>query len=847
MKHIVHVAAVLIFAVITLIQFSPLFSGRVVNQHDISQSQGASKEISDYRATEHKEPLWTNSMFGGMPAYQISTLYPGNKMDFADKLFHLFLPNPAGYVFMYFLGFYILLLCLGVSPWLALVGSLAYGFSSYFYIIIEVGHNSKANAIGYLAPLLGGIILLMRKKYWLGFVVTALFMALELNTNHLQITYYGLMLFLLVFIAYFIQKVREKQLKSFIVGIAIFMGATAIAVLPNAGSILCTYEYSQYTTRGKTELTIDVSGKSNSFKATSGLDKDYAVQYSYGVSETFSFLIPNFKGGSSSAPISSNKSALNEVKPELRELVGQFGSYFGPQEFIAGPVYIGAIVILLAFLGLFIVDHPTKWALFIGTLLAVMLAWGKNFMGLSSFFLDYFPGYNKFRAVSIINILAELTIPLLAVLAMDKLIRTVREGKPFQIRILSRTLNLKKLLILSFIVTGGFCLVSALLPTTLNSFTSIGEKAEITGQFVKSGYPENDVQQIMPEFMDNLVKARISIFTSDAWRSLLFIFLAGLALMLFVMKKINTKILLVAIGILLVSDLWPVAFRYLNNKSFVPRSKFYAQPKTAADEQILRDTSLDYRVLNIAASPFQDAKTSYYHKSIGGYHGAKLKKYHELMEFHLFSEINEFNNGIYTAYTNDSARNALFGRLGVLNMLNTKYIIYPTREEPVVFHNPEANGNVWFVRNIKIVQNADSEILSLSKTNLKTTCVVQQKNSKDLSISGNYSARGNILLKSYKPDQLIYETTSPDKQFAVFSEIYYPKGWKASIDNIPASFTCVNYLLRGMEIPAGNHSVEFRFDPGIYRTGNAIAYAGSILLLISLIVGFFFAKKTSEI
>jgi hypothetical protein len=393
-KYLPHLAAVVLFAVITLVQFSPLLSDKVLEQGDIVRYKGMSQEMTDFRKAEHSEALWTNSMFGGMPAYQVSTIYPGNWLGHIDKMFHLYLPHPSGYIFLCFIGFFILLLCLEINPWLAIVGALAYGFSSYFFIIIEAGHNSKANAIGYLAPLLGGIILLMRGKHWLGFAVTTLFMAMELNANHVQISYYGFMLFGLVFLSYFILAFKEKTLKAFFIGVGLFIAASLIGVLPNTGNLLATYEYGNYTTRGKTELTMNAALQTNKGNITSGLDKDYATQWSYGVGETFTFLIPNFKGGGSDAIGRVDKDALKSVDPQLREQVAQSSAYFGEQPFTSGPVYIGAIVMLLAFLGLFIIDHPLKWALVAGTLLSVMLAWGKNFMGLTSVFMDFVPGYN---------------------------------------------------------------------------------------------------------------------------------------------------------------------------------------------------------------------------------------------------------------------------------------------------------------------------------------------------------------------------------------------------------------------------------------------------------------------
>ncbi|MDF2448805.1 MAG: putative rane protein [Bacteroidota bacterium] len=847
-KYLPHLIAVVLFAVITLVHFSPLLSGKALQQGDIVRHRGMSQEVIDFRKTEGAEALWTNSMFGGMPAYQVSTLHPGNWLGHIDQIFHLFLPHPSGYIFLCFIGFFILLLCLEISPWLAIVGALAYGFSSYFFIILEAGHNSKANAIGYLAPLLGGIILLLRGKHWLGFAVTTLFMGLELNANHVQISYYGFMLFALVFITYFIMAVKQKSLKPFFMAVGLFILASVIGVLPNAGNLLTTYEYGQYTTRGKTELTINADLQTNKANTTSGLDRDYATQWSYGVGETFTFLIPNFKGGPSDAIGRADKDALKHVDPQMREQVAQSSAYFGEQPFTSGPVYIGAIVVLLAFLGLFIIDHPLKWPLVLGTLLSVMLAWGKNFMGLTNIFMDYLPGYNKFRAVSMILVIAELTIPLLAVLALDKFIKASQKNENFQLPFINKQLELKKVLIISIVVIGGFCLISAFMPSVTNSFIPPGEETQIINQFKQSGAPDAQIVQFMPDFLANIEKAREAIFKSDARRSLIFIGLASIFLFLFLTKKLKLELFLVTMGIFFLADLWPIAGRYLDEKNFVPKAQYNAPPaKSEADEQILQDKSLDYRVLNLSTSTFNDAATSYYHKSVGGYHGAKLKKYQEIIDFHLGKEINAFYDGLNSAIQNDSLMMVHMQKLGVLNMLNTKYVIVPAKDQVFAIPNPQANGNAWFVKRIKTVPNADSEIVALFNLDTKREAVIQQKNKEMVAVSNGYNNDGKITLQSYKPNNLLYETEAKEKGFAVFSEIFYPKGWNAYVDGVLTPHTAVNYVLRGMEIPAGKHKVEFKFEPQIYKTGNRIAMIGSIVLLLAVGMGFYLAKKKNEI
>ena len=848
-KYLPHIAAIVIFAIITIIQFSPLFSGKSLEQSDISRSAAMSQEIREYKkANPGEEPLWTNSMFGGMPAYQISAAYPGNWLGSIDKAFHGFLPHPSGYVFLCFVGFFILLLCLEINPWLAIVGALAYGFSSYVFIILEAGHNSKANAIGYLAPLLGGIILLMRGKNWLGFAVTTLFMAMELNANHPQIAYYGFMLFGIVILGYFISAFKQKTLKPFFIGVALFIGATIVGFLPNAGSLLCTYEYGNYTIRSKSDLTISSDKKSNAENKTSGLDKDYATQWSYGVGETFTLLIPNFKGGASNAIGNVDKDALKKVDGQMRDQIAQSSAYFGDQPFTSGPVYIGSIIMLLAFLGLLIIDHPLKWALFVATLFSVMLAWGKHFMPLTNLFMDYVPGYNKFRAVSMILVIAELTIPLLAVLALDKMIKTsAMVNQLITIPLIKKQMELKKILIITVSVVGGFCLICYLMPSATNSFIADGEETRMVNGYKQQGATDAQIEQVLPDILKNLEIARSVIFVSDARRSLIFIVLASIFLFLYVTKKLKLDLFLIALSVFVLADLWPVASRYLNEKSFSKANPYDAPAKTMADDQILADKSLDFRVLNLTTSPFQDATTSYYHKSIGGYHGAKLRKYNEIIEFHLDGEIQKFYTGLETAIGNDSLVNDLTSKLGVINMLNTKYMIMPTKSEPRAFENPQANGNAWFIKGVTVVANSDEEILGLSKVNTKSEMIIQEKNKALATVANSYNSQGKITMLSYKPNDLIYEAENKEKGFAVFSEIYYPKGWNAYVDGTLTPYTCVNYILRGMEIPAGKHKVEFKFEPQTYKIGNMLSMLGSILVLLCVVGGFYFAKKKKEL
>ncbi|MES2678616.1 MAG: YfhO family protein [Bacteroidota bacterium] len=850
-KYLPHATAIVVFALITLVYFRPLLSGKELKQDDIARAKGMSKEIADFRSVNNSEPLWTNSMFGGMPAYLVSTLYPGNWIGKTDRAFKLFLPHPGGYLFLYCLGFFILLLCLQVNPWLALIGGVAYGLSSYFLIIIEAGHNSKANALGYLPALVGGIILLFRGKYWQGLAVTALFTAMELNANHVQISYYGYILIAFIIAGYFYTAFRKKELKMFFKAFGFFCVASFIGLLPNAASLLSTNEYGKLSTRSKTELTINSNLQANEGNVTSGLNKDYATQWSYGIGETFTFLIPDFKGGPSGVIRNSNPDALKKVNADFREQVGSGNAYFGDQPFTSGPVYIGAIIVFLALLGLFVVKNAIKWPVFLATLLTIALSWGNNFMGLTDFFMNHVPGYNKFRAVSMILVIAELTIPLLAILAVNEILKISNWEDKIKLNLIKKEVSLKKLIIISASVVGGFCLLGYLVPDLLNTFHGSNEEEEMIDQAVRAGNPENQVRPYMAELMPQLELARKAIFKSDAIRSLIFIFLGFGVLYLYFTRKINKELLFTFLGVFIVIDLWTVDARYLDNRSFVSKeqNQLLIAEKTTADEEILKDNSPDYRVLNLNVNTFNDASTSYYHKSVGGYHGAKLKKYAELIDFHIDKEIDRFYKNANKALGNDSARAALLGSLNVLNMLNTRYIILPGGEgrEALALKNDQANGNAWFIKNINTVNSADSEIVGLYQINTKTQAIARKQFKDEINYKDTYSADGKIALTSYQPNHLVYETDAREEEFAVFSEIYYPKGWNAYVDGQLRPHIGVDYVLRGMIIPAGRHKVEFRFEPATYKTGNLISVIGSILLILTIALSIFFIRKNNVI
>jgi hypothetical protein len=798
-----YIVGIVIFILISLIYLSPLLEGKKLKQDDITRHAGMAKEIVDFREKTGEEPLWTNSMFGGMPAYQISVEYTGNLVRFIDKILMLGLPRIAGMVFLYMLGFFILLLVLRVNPWLAIVGAIAYGFSSYFFIIIEAGHNSKAHAIGYMAPVLAGVILTYRGKYLAGGILTAIFVALELRAGHPQISYYLFLLLLIFGIAELVHGIRNKQMPQFVKASVIVVVAGLFGVLTNITNLWATYEYGKYTIRGKSELTTEAENR------TSGLDKDYATQWSYGIGETWSLLIPNIQGGASRA-IGDNETALKNVDRRYREYVAGSSQYFGDQPFTSGPVYAGAIVVFLFIYGLFVVRGRMKWWLLAGTILSIMLAWGKNFMPLTDFFLEYFPGYNKFRAVSMTLVIAELTIPLLAVLALNRLLtdRTTLKNK---INIANYKINP---LYLSFGITAGIALIFALFPTAFFNFLSDQEVAGIARQ--KSSNPDMSAQ--ITEFYNNLELARIAIFRADAFRSLIFIVLAGLVIWAFTASKLKKEYAILLIGLLVLIDMWAVNKRYLNDENFVSKTKAsIPYPKTAADELILKDPDPNFRVFNVTVDPFADASTSYYHMSIGGYHGAKLRRYQELYDHHIKAGLN----------------------MNVLNMLNTRYIIQADENNrPSVIPNVEALGNAWFVEEFEWVQNADEELAALSGFDPERTAVIDERFREILNgFQPVYDSAALIKLVEYQPNHLKYQVNTKKDQFAVFSEIYYDKGWNAYVDGELTPHLRVNYVLRGMVIPAGKHLVEFKFEPRVYFVGEKISFASSLLLIL-LVIGY---------
>ena len=786
-----HVIAILLFLTITGVYFAPLFQGDKIYQGDIVNYIGASKELHDFREDTGKEALWTNRMFGGMPAYQISHHTPSNLTRFADKIVRFNFPKEASFVLIAFIGFYILLLIMGVAPPMAIAGALGFGLTSYLFIIIEAGHNTKAHAIGYMAPVLAGIIMSYRGKLLSGAAITALFLALQLRANHLQITYYLLMMVIAFGIFELVHAIKEKKVPQFVKIGMVLVFAAILAIGANIEKIWTTYEYGKYSTRSQSELTID----GDQDNKTTGLNKDYATSWSYGKMETFNLMIPNLMGGASGSELSADSDVYKVLKknrvPNAKNIIKRMPTYWGEQPFTSGPVYIGAVICFLFVLGIFIVKGRLKWWLITCTLLSFALAWGHNMMWLTDIFLDYVPGYNKFRSVSMILVIAELTIPLLGFLALKEILSENRDKE-----------DVMKSLKYALGITGGLCLIFAFMGSFLFDFVSRG-----------------DTQ--LPDFIVSALESdRASLLRSDSLRSLFFILLTGLSIYLFHTKKIKMVAFAAVLAVLVLADMLPVNKRYLNADDFVKARKM-EQPfqKTAVDAQILADKELNFRVYNLAERLDAGARTSYFHNNIAGYHGAKLKRYQELIDMQL------------------SKANA-----SVVNMLNTKYIIRKGQSgDLIASQNPSRYGPAWLVKELQVVANADEEMSLLSTFTPSNEALVDQR----FGLSNtSYSATGSIQLTSYEPNHLVYDVNTEEASFAVFSEIFYDKGWNAYINGELNEHYRVNYVLRGMNLPKGEYQVEFKFEPQSVAIGSSISLVCSCLIYLLLaFVGFKFVIK----
>lgn len=797
-KILPHVLMVLGFVVVSLLYFNPVLKGKQILQSDIVQYNGMAKQQNDFRAQTGEESYWTNSAFGGMPTYQLGAHYPHN---YIKKLDHTirFLPRPADYLFLYFIGFYVLMLVLKVDYKLAAIGAIAFGFSTYLIILLGVGHNSKAHAIAYMPLVLSGILLTFRKKYIYGFLLTALAMGLELSANHFQMTYYLLILVIVLGIVYLIDAYKKQELPHYFKSVGILAVAVLLSVGMNGTNILATQEYKNESTRSKSELTINPDGSPK--EITDGLSREYITEYSYGITESFNLFIPRFMGGGTFDDVGKDSEtfafykSLGATPAQAAQEAKQTPVYWGKQPIVEAPAYVGAVIIFLFVLALFLVKGRLKWWLVAGTIVSLLLSFGKNLPWLTDLFIDVVPMYNKFRAVSSIQVILELCIPVLGIFGLVKLFNK-EISKEEKVEALKWTT----------IITAGLCIAFLLLKNTLFDFVGIRD-----GQYF---------QAYGQDVIDAFKADRQSIFTADTFRTLILVLLAAGLILMYLREKLSQNLATLGFLVLIAFDLVSIDRHYVNNDDFVPAINVQKPYQAnAADLEILKDDA-HFRVFDITTG---NTRPNYFHNSLNGYHAAKMRRYNELFDFHIVK-----NN------------------MEVLNMLNTKYIIAEEKGQVFPFVNEDANGNAWFVSKVKTVANADKEIKALDAINTKEEAVFSKpKLSKMKALAENFEkdSLAAIQLVEYKPNYLKYDSKNANDGFAVFSENYYGQGWQAYIDGEEAMHYRVNYVLRGMEIPAGSHTIEFKFEPQVIATGSSIALGSSIVFGLLVVGGLFWENK----
>ncbi|MHB0754080.1 YfhO family protein [Polaribacter sp. M15] len=795
-----YVIAIAIFVIASVMYFHPVLKGQKIAQSDITQFTGMAKEIKDFRADKNAEPYWTGASFSGMPAYQISAYYPYDFVRTLDRAIR-FLPRPADYTFLYFLSFFVLMMALKIEWRLAILGALSFGFSTYLIIIFVPGHNAKAHAIGYMPLVLAGILWVFQKKYVLGFIVTGLAMALEIYTNHIQMTYYLGFCLLILGIVELINAIKENTIPRFIKQAAVIIAAVVLGIGANAPRLMAMKEYADYSTRGKSEVTINVDGSNK--EATKGLDKAYITEYSYAKLETFNLFVPRFMGGGTVEELSKNSNFYQLIAQKAGKKVAddyskQVLTYWGDQTIIEAPAYIGAVVFFLFFLGIFLVKGRLKQWLVAATVFSILLSWGRNFEFLTNFFIDYVPLYNKFRAVSSIQIIAELCVPILGVLALKEFFTSKKSDK--------KKLKALEKAVFTF---GGLIVFGFILAHSFSTFQGIRD----------ANY--ND----LPGLIDAVIADRKSMLLMDTLRSLILVILSAGVLWFFLKNKLKQQYAIIGLLVFILFDLISVNKKYVNESDFKP-SRRVEKPFIAsnADKQILEDKT-HYRVANFATNPMQDGATSYFHQSIGGYHAAKMGRYKELFDFQI-------------------AKN----NMQVLNMLNTKYFIVADNDgKKQAQLNPDANGNAWFVEEVKLVNSANKEIKALDSLNTKTTAVLDKsKLSENINFDIQKDSTATIELLNYDVTTLSYQSKSEKEQFAVFSEIYYKDGWNAYMDNDLVPHYRVNYVLRGMKIPAGKHKIVFKFEPKVIQKGSFISLASYSLLLLVTMGWLFYDEKKKK-
>lgn len=816
-KFLPDVVVIAVFAIISFAYFFvPITQGKILYQHDASAGVGAAQEMTEYQNRTGETTRWTNSIFGGMPTYQMSPSYQSTDgLSQVMNAYHLWLPDNVWFLFAYLLGFYILLRAFDFRQSLAALGSVMWAFSSYFLIIIAAGHLWKVMALAYLPPMIAGVVLAYRGRYLSGFIVTALFTAFEIKANHVQMTYYYLFIILFMVIGYLVKSIREKQLAVFLKATGVLAAAALIGIAINLSSLYHTWQYQKESMRGKSELV----KKDAANQTSSGLDRDYITQWSYGIDETLTLLVPDAKGGAS-VPLSKNATAMAKADPQIQSMIPQlydaFPQYFGTQPGTSGPVYVGAFVLFLFILGLFIVKGPMKWALLAATVLSILLAWGHNFMGFTNFFLDYIPMYAKFRTVASILVIAEFTIPLLAALALKKIV-----DEP---DVLSKQM---KFAYISLALTAGVAALIALFPDMMGPFVSEQER-QMVGSI--QGMDGGTAHTILANISD----MRAAMVSSDAWRSVIIILIGFALLFAYKLKKLRADYMIAALLVLCLVDMWQVDKRYLNDEMFVPKSeRDMPQQPTATDIEINKDKSLDYRVLNFASNTFNENETSYFHKSIGGYHPAKLRRYQEMVDAYIVPEMQKAMQAIAAKGGNMQQVDGV-KLFPVLNMLNTKYFIFPLQGGATIpLKNIYAQGNGWFVDKIDYVADANAEYAEVGKIDVRHEAVADKQFEAVLGQAKSNDSTATVKLDKYEPNNLQYTVNSKNGGIVVFSEIYYP-GWKATVDGQSVELGRVNYILRAVNVKPGKHIVVLDFHPTSISTTETIAYISIVILLLAI-------------
>ncbi|RUA33803.1 MAG: hypothetical protein DSY77_08380 [Bacteroidetes bacterium] len=792
-KLIPHIVAIVLFIAINIIMYWPMYlEDKSLNQNDILQGAGANQETIEHRHATGEEALWTNSMFSGMPTYLINTVWSGDLIKYIPITLDKVIGSPASHTFVAMTAFYILLLVFGLNPYLAICGGLVYGLNTFFLISVEAGHIWKVAAISWMPLVLAGIILTFQKKYLLGFIITALAMALEIRSNHYQITYYLLLIVLVFGIYKLYYAIKNNEFPQFAKAVGILIIAVGLGIGANFGKIWSAYEYGKFSIRGKAVL-------SSNDQSSGGLDRDYAFAWSNGIWEPFTFLIPNFYGGASQEEVSMDSDLAQGLKSrgagsgQVRSFIKNVPTYWGNQPFTSGPYYLGAIVVFLFFLGAILVKGPIKWWLVTTTILGIVLSWGDNFQVFNYLMFDYFPGYNKFRAVSMTVIISFLSMALLGFLGIKEMMTL--EWK-----------DIKKQFFYASGTAAGLCLLMILVSFSLRF------RGAVDAQL-------GDQQQWL---VDLIREHRASMLRSDAFRSLFFILAAGAILYYWKQKRLSNKLAIATFSLLILVDYIPVGKRYLNEENFIdsPKSSFFN--KTAANEKILEDNG-HFRVLNLN-NPFNEAKTSYFHSSIGGYHGAKMRRYQDLIDNRIQPEMAGLIENLRSGNTDLSS-------FGTINMLNAKYIKFGSQAGQVI-QNTAAYGNAWFVNDVKQATSPDEVMASLATTDVKNTAIIDKN---EFSLSQSNYGNGTIRLKKYEPNELIYTSNLQEKGLAVFSEVYYPLGWEATIDGTPVEILRANYILRALEVPAGEHEIIFKFRPNSYFIGNKIMLVSSIIIYLVII------------